>query len=118
MSHIVSVVNELANIRKELGSLRGQVRALNLRKAQLENEVLQFTQAKEQTGLKYKDLKIEAEEKEVYKRLKKTEKEQSMMETLRQYGVHDTDRAYQDLMRSMRGEAEHKLKVRIKSTKM
>ncbi len=117
MSHMIGVVNELAEIRKELATLRAHVRVLNQRKTSLENEVLQFMMAKEQSGLKYKDMKIEAEEKEVYKRLKKTEKEQSVMETLRSYGVVNTDQAYQDLMRSMKGEAESKIKVRIKSAK-
>ena len=117
MSHIIGVVNELADIKKELTKLRVQCRNLNQRKAQLEAEVLQFMAAKDQQGLKYKDMKIEAEEKEVYKRLKKAEKEESIAQTLRQYGIQDTEKAYNDLMRSMRGEPEQKLKIKIKQAK-
>lgn len=110
---IVGVINELESIRKELKALREQSRRLNGRKAQLEGEILAFMEAKEQSGLKYKGLKIEAEEKEVFARLKKADKEQSAISTLRQHGVADAERAYHALVESMRGEAKHKYKVKI-----
>ncbi len=116
-SAIIGVVNEMESIRKELKSLREQTRRLNTRKAQLENEILAFMEAKDQAGLKYKGMKIEAQEKEVYARKKKAEKDQSAIDTLRNYGVADAQRAYNDLMHAMRGDPQHKYKVRITSEK-
>ena len=117
MSSITGVVNELATIQKELQSLRAQVKKLNKRKTDLEAEVIAFMESKEQTGLKYKGMRIEAKEQEAYRRLKKSEKEESVKETLRKQGVHDTDRAYQELVKSMKGSPEQKLKLKISKLK-
>ncbi len=112
---IAGVVNEIADINRELNSLRKQVRRLNQRKAQLENEILSYMESKDQHGLKYKGMKIEAQEKEVYRRKKKTEKDESAVQTLRQYGIRDAENAYKDLMTAMKGSTQHKFKVKISS---
>ncbi len=117
MSSITGVVNELATIQKELQSLRAQVKKLNKRKADLEAEVIAFMESKEQTGLKYKGMRIEAKDQEAHRRLKKSEKEESIKETLRNQGVRDTDKAYKDLMQSMKGSPEHKVKIKISKLK-
>lgn len=114
---IVGVINELESIRKELKSLRDQTRRLNTRKAALEGEILRFMEAKDQAGLKYKGMKIEAQEKEVFLRKKKADKEQSAIETLRQYGLSNAEQAYTDLIESMRGQKQQTYKVRIISDK-
>ncbi len=117
MSSITGVVNELATIQKELQSLRAQVKKLNKRKTDLEAEVIAFMESKEQTGLKYKGMRIEAKDQEAHRRLKKSEKEESIKETLRNQGVRDTDKAYKDLMQSMKGSPEHKVKIKISKLK-
>ena len=117
MSSITGVVNELATIQKELESLRAQTRKLNKRKADLEQQVLAFMEVKEQTGLKYKGMRIEAQDKEAHRRLKKSEKEESIKQTLRNQGVRDPEKAYQDLINSMKGSPEHKIKLKISKLK-
>jgi methylphosphotriester-DNA--protein-cysteine methyltransferase len=117
MSSITGIVSELATIEKELQSLRSQVKKLNKRKADLEQEVIRFMESKEQTGLKYKGMRIEAREQEAHRRLKKGEKEESIKDTLRRQGVHDPDRAYTELIKSMKGSPEHKVKIKISKLK-
>ncbi len=113
MSSVTAAVNELESITKELTKLRLQTRKLNQRKAQLEEEILRYMESTDETKLKYKGLKIQAEEREVYRRKKKSEKDESAMEALRSFGVSNAEAAYRQVIESMRGSPQHKYKVKI-----
>lgn len=117
MSSVTAAVNELESIMKELQKVRLQTRKLNQRKAQLEEEILRYMESTEETKLKYKGIKIQAEEKEVYKRKKKADKDESAMETLRSFGVPNPEAAYRQVLQSMRGSPQHKYKVKITTEK-
>ena len=117
MSSITGIVNELSTIQKELMNLRSHIKKLNKRKADLEQEIIHFMESKEQSGLKYKGMRIEAKEQEAHRRLKKSEKEESIKDALRRQGVHDPDRAYTELIKSMKGSPEHKVKIKISKLK-
>lgn len=115
MSSITGAVSELNSIVAEQKRLRIQMRKLNLRKKSLEETIVNFLQEKEQPGLKYQGVAIVSEEKEVYKRKKNDEKKEDVKETLRNLGVRDTDKAYEELMKAMKGEADTAVKLKIKS---
>lgn len=117
MSSITGAVSELNTIIAEQKRLRIQMKKLNDRKKNLESVIINFLHEKDQPGLKYQGVAIVSEEKEVFKRKKKDEKKEDIKETLRNLGVKDLDKAYDELMNSMKGEADTSVKLKIKALK-
>ncbi len=93
------------------------MKKLNDRKKTIEATIINFLHEKDQPGLKYQGVAIVPEEKEVFKRKKKEEKKEDIKETLRNLGVRDTDKAYEELMSAMKGDADTSVKLKIKSLK-
>lgn len=113
MSDIVSDVQELQQIDKELANLRKRIRVLQSRKKLLENQIIQFMDENDQPGLKYKGVALVAEDIKRRKHKSKKTRIQDGMSVLRKYGLHN-ERALQELMEAIRGDVEVSKKLKVK----
>lgn len=116
MSEIVSAVQEIDTIDKEIKALRLSLSRLNNRKKALESNIIDFLDKKDQPGLKYKDITIISEEKDRHFRLKKKDKLQKGKNILQKYGVPSSDKLLEELL-NLKGEAVPYKKVKIHKLK-
>lgn len=107
-------VNELNNILIEIKRLNKTVAELRKRKKEIEGRITSFLQSKEQPGVKYKGMAIIAEDAKKVCYKSKKDKEQSGIETLKKYGIHNPDEVLKEVMSSMRGEELEMKKLKIK----
>lgn len=114
MSSITAAINELNGVRAELARLRIQTRQLNTRKKNLEKQIVDFLDAKDQPGIKYQGVAIIPEEKESYKAKPKKQKEEDVQRVLQRYGIEDSSEAYKEIMQTMKGSPTNNVKLKIK----
>ena len=118
MTEIVSAVNELKALEIDITNHRKILRKFFKRKKELESQIFKFLEAKEQPGLKYKDITIIAEKKEKHKRLKKKEKLQLGKDILNKFGItHNSDQILKELMDKLKGEKIPNNSLKIKNQK-
>ncbi len=114
MSSITTVITELNSLNAELKRLRIQTRTLNNRKKELEKQIIEFMEIKEQPGLKYQGMAIVPEEKESFKAKGKKQKEEDIKHLLEEFGVDNVGHAYKELLETMKGSPKHSVKLKIK----
>jgi hypothetical protein len=117
MTEIVSTVNELKEIDIEIKKKRELLTKLNKRKKELEKNIIKYLEQKDQSGLKYKDIAIIAEEKDKHIKLSKKDKTQKMKSILEKYGVKNTEMALKEITDNVKGEVLSKKILKIKDLK-
>ena len=114
MSSIATVISELNSLNTELKRLRIQTRTLNNRKKELEKQIIEFMEIKEQPGIKYQGMAIIPEEKESFRTKGKKQKEVDIKNLLEDFGIENVGQAYKELVEKMRGSPKHNVKLKIK----
>ena len=117
MSEIVSTVQEIDILEREIKTMRISLSKLIKRKKELETTIIDFLDHKDQPGLKYKDITIISEEKDRHKRLKKTDRVDKGTHVLRKYGVHNAEEVLKELMINLKGDAVPYKTVKIRKIK-
>jgi hypothetical protein len=113
-TEIISSVNELKELNRQLKLMKSEMSKLNKRKKDLEKIVGDYLDKKDQPGLKYKDITIIAEDKDRYDRLKKAEKMEKGIEILEKYGIRNKEALLKELFH-IKGDAKHIKTIKIKN---
>jgi hypothetical protein len=108
-------VIELKKIKAEIKNLQTVIRKLRQQAKLAEQRIIDFLQAKEQHGIKYKGTAIILENKMSRTVKKKADKETDIRNLLYKYGIDNTDRFISELTEAQKGEG--KLSPRIKMKK-
>jgi hypothetical protein len=103
-SQIVSELNQLKEIDKELKRLSGLSRELKKKKTIIEGRVLAYLQKTKRDGVKTQDIVVLAKEKISRPTKPKEIKEQDVQAVLHRAGVQNTEQAYQEILEAMKGE--------------
>lgn len=110
---IVEDVVELSRLNDEIKRQQKELRVLRKHKEECEKRVLDYLDANEQPGIKFRGMTIIAEERRKRRYRKKKEKIEQGESVLQRYGVSNSREALDELMESMRGSPEPKTKLRI-----
>ena len=110
-------VIELKSIKRELKVLRKRGTDLRRRAKQIEDEIDEYLDAKDQPGLKYNGTAIIRENKETRKLKKKNEQKNDAISVLERYGVRNPEEAFNELMNSRRHSPVLVRKLKMKPYK-
>jgi len=106
MSAVRDDLKELAKIYDTIKKLSNEIKELRERKKELESNLLDYLQEKQEVGLRYESFIFFPKDKKIRKKLKKKEREETAVRVLEEYGVNQPKEAYEKLMDSMKGEEE------------
>ena len=111
---IKSHVEELNRINVEIKSNNLKNRRLRKRVRELETNIAEYLQSKEQSGLKYNGKAIILEQKEKFSTKNRKDKQDDIKLLFRTLGISDPDYAYKKLLEAQKGEpiAHNKLVVK------
>jgi len=110
-------VNELNSIKSELKSLRQRGSALRKRAKQIEEEIDEYLDLKDQPGLKYKGTAIIRETKSKRPIKKKADAKADAVYVLERYGVRSPEKVFDEVMDARRGSPTEQRKIKIKKIK-
>ena len=113
MTEIVSSVSELKELDTEIKNINTKLSKLRKRKKELEKQIVDFLDKKEQSGLKYRDVTIVAEKKDKRNRLKKNDKIDKATNILKKYGIHNIEMT-KDLINNLKGSPTTVKSIKIK----
>ena len=117
MSMIQHKVNELNSVKNELKKLRIRSSELRSISNQLEQEIDQYLESKDQPGLKYKGTAIIRETK-TKRRLKNKEQQKAdAITVISKYGIDTPEKVLEEIMESRRGSPEEHKKLIFKNYK-
>lgn len=112
---IKSYLNELDGLNRELTNLSSRRKELAARKKQIESDIQEYLQTRNQPGVKHGDVAIIVEEKNNRIPKKKQEKYQDGISVLQKYGLagDNAEHILNELLESQRGvpTKKHKLKI-------
>ncbi len=111
---IKEYVNEINMLRKEIARNNMRNKQLRSRVKELEESITSYLKSKDQTGVKYNGQAIIIESKERHTVKKKKEKEDDIINFLRNLGITDPDHAYAQLQEVQRGEPIEQQKLKFK----
>lgn len=117
MSDIKGVVAEMNTITTELKKLRMNTMKLNKRKKELEEQITEYLKAKDQPGLKYNNVAIIAEEKDIRNRKKQKDKLENGQAVLREYGIDNAEEVLKEVLEGMKGSPATVTKLKVKQIK-
>ena len=117
MSSIVSYISELQSINQAIAENNKKNASLRKRVKQLEKEIADYLEAKDQPGVKFQNVAIVVEKKPKWTTKNKKEKEKDSLRILEDYGVTESRSALEDLMRVRKGEEFEDKKIKIKKIK-
>lgn len=114
---IQSKVNELNSIKTELKNLGIRSKKLREHAKNIENDIMNYLELKEQPGLKYKGTAIMKDT--VYNRpiKKKNEARMDQIGVIKSYGIDNAEEFLDKLMDAKRHEPVEKTKLKIKKVK-
>jgi len=112
-SQIAADVQELKELDTELKRLRKDVARIRSLKESCEQRILEYIETNDQPGVRFKDITIVAESRTTRRPTKKSERLERGQQFLQRYGVHNSERALEELMEEMRGEPEPVSKLRF-----
>lgn len=110
-------VNELNSIKSELKSLRDRGSILRKRIKEIEEEIKEYLDMKDQPGLKYKGTAIIRETVTKRQQKKKQDAITDAMYVLKKYGVNSPERVLKEVMDARRGSPTEYDKLRFKKYK-
>lgn len=110
-------VNELNSIQNELTAIRKRSSGLRQRAKQIEQEINDYLDAKDQPGLKYKGMVIIRETKPKHKTKKKADQKTDAIYVLKQNGIDDPERVLEEILTARKGSPTEHTKLKIKKYK-
>lgn len=110
-------VNELNSIKGELKSLRIRGAALRKRAKQIEDEIDEYLELKDQPGLKYKGTAIIREVATKRRIKKKDEQKSDAIYVLERHGINSPEKVLEELLESRRGSPTEHRKLKFKTIK-
>lgn len=114
---ISGLVSELSEIMNEEKRMRLHLKEVKRRRAVIEEQIAKFFNETQDPGIKYRNMTITLEDKEIRLHKKKTEKLDGARNVLKGYGVKNTDQVLCDVIEAMRGQAIVEPKVVVKKVK-
>lgn len=114
MSHIQEDMKELKAIVSELKITNSRAKQLRERKKELEAKVLGYLETTDMPGLKFHELIVMRSESTTHSRMKKKEKEDSIIKVLEDIGVNDAERVCQAISNATIGEEKIISKLKVK----
>ncbi len=110
-------VNELKSIQNELTTLRKRSAGLRQRGKQIEKEIKDYLDAKDQPGLKYKGIAIVKETKAKHKPKKKADQKADAIYVLEQNGIEDPEKVLEEILTARKGSPTEQTKLKFKKYK-
>lgn len=110
-------VNELNSIKQELKSLRDRGSKLRKRMKEIEEEIEEYLDIKDQPGLKYKGTAIIRETNTKRRTKKKTEQRADAIYVLEKYGLDNPEKVLDEIMEARRGSPTEQTKLKFKKYK-
>lgn len=116
---IQNLVTELQLLKKEIKELTVRARPLRKRAKDIEVQISEYLESKDQQGVKYKGMAIIVERKPQRAAKKKQDQEDDSMAILRERGMDaaDAERLLKDLLEARRGAPEEKSKIKFQVLK-
>ena len=111
---IKGTIDELDNVKAEIGRNNFRNKILRQRKKVLENHISAYLRSKNQTGVKYKGRSIILEAKEKRSTKRKDVKERDVVTLLRELGVDNPHEAYTQIQDVQKGEPVEQYHLKIK----
>ncbi len=113
---VISELNELQNINKEIHSLNKKLLSLRNRRKELEDQIKAYLEQTSKPGLKYKGDIILAKKQSIRTKQTKDDKENAITSLLRENGisVSQNPSIVRDLLEAIRGPKEEKTVLKIK----
>jgi hypothetical protein len=116
-STIQHCITELDAIKLEIKRNNDANKRLRERSSVLENQIKEYMEAKEHTGLKYKDQAITIQNCVSTKRKVEKNKRSDIIEWLRAKGIQDPEKACGEIKQLQQGEKVEVTKIKIKGLK-
>ena len=110
-------VNELKSIQNELAVLRKRSSGLRQRAKQIEQEIKDYLDAKDQPGLKYKGIAIIRETKPKHKSKKKADQKADSIYVLEQHGIDNPEKVLEEILSARKGSPTEHTKLKFKKYK-
>ena len=107
-------LNELEEINKELKLLNDSVKKLRNRKKIIEENISKYLENNKKPGFRYKGKTITIQTKETRIRRSKQDKEIIGKEILKNSGVDNSEKVYQQIINSMKGSPTQVNTIKIK----
>lgn len=114
---IKGYVEELNSVNIEIKNNNIKNKTLRKRAKELENNISEYLNSKEQNGLKYNGKAIILEQKEKFTTKNKKEKQDDIKLLFKSLGVSDPDYAYEKLLETQKGELISQNKLVFKNIK-
>jgi hypothetical protein len=114
---IQNEINELTQVNAEIKRLSLQLRTLRKRAKDIESNVIDFLQQKDQPGLKYQNKAIILETKEKRSTKKRSEQEADAINVLSKYDISEPDKVLKEILESRKGSSKEISKLKIKQIK-
>ena len=110
-------VNELNSIKSELKSLRQRGAMLRKRAKEIEVEIDEYLDMKDQPGLKYKGTAIIRETTTKRPVKKKADAKADAIYILERYGIESPEKVFDEVMDARRGSPTEQRKLKFKKIK-
>jgi transposase len=117
MSNIRALVSEIQSIRAELKSLREKGTALRKTEKDIQSQIDEYLDSKDQEGLKWKGMAITREKKTVNKPKKKADQKTDIMRLIEEYGIKDSTKFLEEFNNAKKGSPEEKQVLKFKKYK-
>jgi hypothetical protein len=114
---IKGYIDELTMLNTEIKRNNARNKQLRSRVKELEMGIAEYLNSKDQLGLKYNGRAVMVEQSERRPAKKKQEKREDVISLLQEFGVGDTDKAYDRLLEVQKGDPVEYQKVKIKQLK-
>jgi hypothetical protein len=114
---IQSSVKELDSIKAEIKRNNDANKALRSRSKVIEENIKDYLESTNQVGVKFKNQSFVLEQSRSHTRRGKKDKEEETIRLLRNMGVSDTSRAYNELQAVQKGEEIETTKLKVKKDK-
>jgi len=114
---IVNYINELQSINVAITKNNKENATLRKRAKQLEKDITEYLEAKDQPGVKFQNMAIVVEKKPKWTTKKKKDTEEDSLRVLEDYGVSDPKAALDELARVRKGDEFEAKKIKIKKLK-
>jgi hypothetical protein len=96
-------MKELKVIDTEIKRLFIQLKELRIKKKQIEEQIIQYLEDKDQPGLKYEDLLVLSAKSKRRERKTKEDKESDILQILEQKGIRNSRETYSEIMDALKG---------------
>ena len=98
-------------IRAELKSLREKGTVLRKKAADIQLQINEYLDSKDQEGLKWKGLAITREMKPAYKPKKKADQKTDLMNLIEKYGIKDSSKFLEEFNNAKKGSPDDDKRV-------